>query len=243
MCHHCGGGALISVVGSEVTTYQISGAVQQAFSTFVSWFKPSTAAVQAAPETQQQNINIWGNLKEKLESVWSWTETFLKGIVMLIKSEHKFWQDLISGRRGSSLPDQSNQKLDIDWREFFNGVWILFGFKYADIFEVESFTFLYLMKDLFLDSIQDWKWERKSFSDAWENLEKKFQPNLKNLLIFLAQLSATGKGMRMKSKGQIQQDQSQHSNTKIKLVRRNLKNFALGLSWIAPEALSSPEEK
>ncbi|CBZ40786.1 hypothetical protein MSUIS_06930 [Mycoplasma suis KI3806] len=110
-------------------------------------------------------------------------------------------------------------------------MWILWGLKYRNLFEIDSFTFLKLSGSLFIHNYETWKWEKKSFTEAWNNFQEKFPKGLKSLLIFLAQISMEGKRLSIQNIN----NSGGSNGRKIKLTSHNLKQFAKSVEWIPQE--------
>ncbi|CBZ40787.1 hypothetical protein MSUIS_06940 [Mycoplasma suis KI3806] len=147
MRHHRGGGALVSVVGSEyINSGQISTKIQSAFETFVGWFKPTNTEPSPQQEETQSNGNFLENLSEKFQTVKGWFTTIFQSIKKIIEAEKKFFSKFLesSGQQQVQREPSSSNDLKIDWRDFFSGLWILWGFAYRDIFRIEFGSFFYL---------------------------------------------------------------------------------------------------
>ncbi|ADX98260.1 hypothetical protein [Mycoplasma suis] len=195
-----GGGALVSVVGSEATYGHVSNALSFIGNKFSEWFKSSPQEI-VQPQSQQGGQRAWETIRGGFESIWSTIKEFF---VVWVK---KLQQDLKDIGKFSPYEIQQQQQdvniPNIDWKVFFNGLFILCHFSYRDVFQVKFGTLLHLLAGLLVD-ISKWEWNKKSFLEAFEkfNENRRFEKSLAGFLSILIQLDIVGKSMRkLKSLG------------------------------------------
>ncbi|CBZ40782.1 hypothetical protein MSUIS_06890 [Mycoplasma suis KI3806] len=246
MRHHRGGGALVSVAGSEIFHQHVSNAFSYVGGKFSEWFKSTEQS--SAPQQQTNNQVSWENFTGVFTGIYSTVKEFFE---TWVKSMQKDLKDL--GNLYSKNSQQQSQEItipSIEWRVFFNGLFTLCHFMYRDVFRVKFGTLFYLLLGLLLDTkeISQWKWNKESFLKVYKNFnqEKRFEKALAGFLSMLIQLDMIGKFTReIKTKMSSQGDQNHqqyspfYHSTLIPVDGRNLQWAAYSLQWV----LDSTEKK
>ncbi|ADX98268.1 hypothetical protein MSU_0743 [Mycoplasma suis str. Illinois] len=253
-----GGGILVSVAGSEyINSGQISRQIKSAFDTFVGWFAPTTTSSEPVVQAETQSLgNLFENISSKFEIVKSWITDIFQGFKTVFLSEKKFLEKLLKSNQNSQpeQQDSSLQNIKIDWRDFFNGLWILWGFAYRDVFRIEFGSFFYLVASSFVDfeeikkvSNQPQEGQDQSqpksylvrvVSKIFEQISQRSEKGIKNMLIFLVGLNQVGKQKR-KSPQQPQTNGKQQDN-RISITWENMKWFGHSSYWVQ-EALEAQQ--
>ncbi|CBZ40778.1 hypothetical protein MSUIS_06850 [Mycoplasma suis KI3806] len=160
--------------------------------------------------------------------------------------KNKEWQSVIPEEQEQLLKSQnssngqsqdSQQQVKTNWRDFFNGFWILCHFAYRDVFKVEIGSVFYLLGSTLID-ISQWKWEWESIERSIKNMENKLQERIKETLKFLAFLNVAGKLKREQMKKQNNGEGDNQQNKQPYSITRNAIKWA---NYVYDESSSKPE--
>ncbi|CBZ40781.1 hypothetical protein MSUIS_06880 [Mycoplasma suis KI3806] len=229
MWNYCGGGALVSVVGSEISQQHISNALSYIGGKFSEWFK-SSPQVQSVPEPSAQQQGAFEVISNKFQSLFKIVKDFFEQWVKTFQSDLKSLASF-SSQAKELQEKQQTQLPEVNWRDFFNGIWILCHFSYRNVFKVEFGTLPYLLAGLFLD-LEKWEWKVEKISEIYESFKQRFEKGFLGLLGILIQLNETGKQMSKSS--------NLHGRTPINITKRNILWYSVGSQWVELDR-SKPE--
>ncbi|ADX98257.1 hypothetical protein [Mycoplasma suis] len=253
-----GGGLAASALTREFLTQDLSKPLFQFLDLLREWFPSETSKPQEegaeASSSQQQEFSIWSKLESIWEIVWSFTKSSAKGTVKSFKElfttikklKNKEWQSVIPEEQEQLLKSQnssngqsqdSQQQVKTNWRDFFNGFWIICHFAYRDVFKVEIGSVFYLLGSTLID-ISQWKWEWESIERSIKNMENKLQERIKETLKFLAFLNVAGKLKREQMKKQNNGEGDNQQNKQPYSITRNAIKWA---NYVYDESSSKPE--
>ncbi|ADX98258.1 hypothetical protein [Mycoplasma suis] len=152
---------------------------------------------------------------------------FLKSFVDLGKSLWKLkdknwkWKEMIPDQQNqqNELQQSDSQQQKVDWRDLFNGLWVLCHFQYRDVFEVEFGSVFSLIWWTIIDAGKwDW-WDWEKIQESLKNIESRLEESLKSTLKFLVSLKILGE----KKRGELKTKNQDPKPEKIKLTRNNMK--------------------
>ncbi|AGX88872.1 hypothetical protein PRV_00515 [Mycoplasma parvum str. Indiana] len=230
-----GGGIVLSLTTSELSSQQISSAFSSAYRSVAGLFLQNNQ--QNKLDNESPN-NFFGSFSQQIKNVFKIVSQYFEPIFDIFKKPWQSLESLFKNLKNNNHEQKPNgSEINFDSRSLWNGALTLLGFKYRNIFEVEFGTFLYFLFNA-LFGVETWNFlwggdNGGSFYQNWidsnkwkKALEetKKFETRFRGFLFLLWNIDELRKSE--------EKNINNSNREKRKLSRQNMLAWSHSSPWV-----------